>query len=421
MRRRTALAAAIAATLAVSLLGAPVAEGAQDSSGTPIDERAALADALVQDFGISKTQALANVDVQGRAGDIVGVAEKTLGDGYAGVWFDNATGKFRVGVAPSTDRDAAKRALEAADVAGDADLVPVDSTWAQLEAARDDLTLRANALIDDHQAVVGINAPDNAVQITLAQDAPASALAALHDAASRASIPVEFVAAADGQLSPVARTCSWPYCDKPLGGAVEVSGSRWTCTAGFFVRSLSDELPYLLTAGHCFTGGSETWTTYDTSLTLRTIGPRWNSTFGSAGDAGIVRINSSYFNVSGGYAAKIAAWTTGNGNYRIVDGRWSYYGLAICRYGRTTARQCGSVNNSGLINISVNVGGTWVAHETFMTACASSGDSGGPIVASNHAYGLLSTSQYNCPNNSGSYFEEVQAAAPAMHTFVASG
>jgi hypothetical protein len=99
------------------------------SSPSAADDRGASAAALVRGFGISEAQALHNVDVQAQARDIVSRLENALGVGYAGLWFDNIAGKFRVGAAPSTDQQAARTLISRLGVARDAEVVPVSSTW----------------------------------------------------------------------------------------------------------------------------------------------------------------------------------------------------------------------------------------------------------------------------------------------------
>lgn len=109
-RDGTGWIAAVVAMVLVAVLGAASGAQAAQAAGTASpDDQAALAAALVRDFGISEKQALTNVELQARAGDIVGALEKSLGDGYAGVWFDDASGQFRIGVAPSTDEQASRR------------------------------------------------------------------------------------------------------------------------------------------------------------------------------------------------------------------------------------------------------------------------------------------------------------------------
>jgi streptogrisin C len=147
------------------------------------------------------------------------------------------------------------------------------------------------------------------------------------------------------------------------------------------------------------------------------IGPLWSYHDDAVnGDVGIIRITDSYWSL-GGTASKIAAWTTGNGNYQVYGGAYSYYGLSLCRYGATTARKCGTDNDPSQINATIDGD----AHETYNTACSNAGDSGGTFVAANQGYGLVSFGVAgNCPA-SGTWYTEVVPAANTVNVHVAYG
>lgn len=326
MRDGTTWIAVLVAMLMVLLAVVSEAQAAPGTSAASPDDRAALAGVLVRDFGISEQQALANVDTQTRAGDIVSALEKSLGDGYAGVWFDNTSGQFRVGVAPSTDKQAAEQTLAGRGIEADSELVPVKSTWDELQAAAEAWTQRATALGIEKRAIVGVNAVTNSVAVTLSSEVSASDVASLDDAAASAPVNVNVVKGKDSLFEAQDMACHWPaYCDRPLGGAIGMGSPSASCTAGFLAFSNSGLNPYILTAGHCI-HGPETWWTYEYSTGIqRNIGPAVNNTDGPAGDVGIIGVTDPFWNVAGGMSAKIAAWGTGNGNYLIYGGAWSYY------------------------------------------------------------------------------------------------
>lgn len=381
------------------------------SSGGSVDgERAVLAEVLVRDFDIGKDRALRNVDLQTRARGIVDKLQDALGPGFAGVWFDNPSSTFRVGVADEAFRERAQQTLIQLGVDGDSELVPVRSTWAELEAEAAEITQSTKGL----KAAVGINAVENSVDVTVAASTATKAAEVVAEVEARSAVDVNVVHVQDFVFDGVQPdACAHPYCDRPLGGAIRINGPA-SCTAGFLAFSNVNLVPYILTAGHCFGGGGNWWTYHSNHSSWSWIGPSHNWTYGAAGDAGIVRITDPFWNVAGGKSAKIAAWTTGNGNYLIFGGAWSYFGLALCKYGATRPRECGSVNNASLIN------GNWwgIGHLTYMTACGQGGDSGGPHVAGNVGFGVHHGS-YGCPT-AGAFFTEAVAAGNAMNVYVAS-
>jgi len=99
----------------------------------------AMVEGYAEEMGVTDDEAWRHLTVQRQGGDAVGQAERRLGDGYAGVWFDNERGRFEIGVAPSTDRAAARAWIDSRKLGSSADLVPVESTWDELEAAKAEL------------------------------------------------------------------------------------------------------------------------------------------------------------------------------------------------------------------------------------------------------------------------------------------
>ncbi|MDO8210651.1 S1 family peptidase [Conexibacter sp. CPCC 206217] len=389
--------------------------GAAERSGVVSGaEREGLAAAIVRDFGVSERQALANVDVQARAGNVVEALQKALGDGYAGVWFDNDGGEFVVNAAAATDRDAVKATLARLGVATDARIATMDATWKELQQQAARWTERASDALPADQLMVGINAVTGTVNVTASERVGEAAVAGLREQA-RAVAPAVRVSTAPARVFEQREltACSHPYCDAPLGGGVQINGSGG-CTAGFLAFSNSDLAPYILTAGHCITAPANWWTYYANQVGWAYIGPNWNNAYDGRGDTGIVRITNAPWVSGGGMSAKLAAWTTGNGNYLIYGAGWSYFGQSLCHYGATNPRVCGTNDTAGWVNITA----FGLGAQTYNSACSSHGDSGGPWAAANVGYGVQS-SAYLCPS-AGSWFTEAVAAAANMGVHVAS-
>src|SRR5690348_12902891 len=86
--------------------------------------------------GVSTAVAAERLDVTRRGWNIVAEARAILGDDYAGVWFDNDSGRFKIGRVTGTPVARAEKVAAAADVSEDADVVEVRSTWDDLVAAQ---------------------------------------------------------------------------------------------------------------------------------------------------------------------------------------------------------------------------------------------------------------------------------------------
>lgn len=82
-------------------------------------------------------------------------------------------------------------------------------------------------------------------------------------------------------------------CDPPLRGSVWIRNDDdpGTCSAGFNVRSSSDNLPYVLTAGHCHDGGTDWYTQFEDESN-HDIGAFHNSRDDSVTDSGILKVDN---------------------------------------------------------------------------------------------------------------------------------
>lgn len=79
-------------------------------------------------------------------------------------------------------------------------------------------------------------------------------------------------------------------------------------------------------------------------------------------------------------------------------------GAAVCRSGPTTGWRCGTVTakNATIVYPEGTVSGL-----TRTTACAGSGDTGGPFLAGTLAQGLLSGGSGNCSTGGTTYFQPI--------------
>ncbi|MFF0153695.1 S1 family peptidase [Micromonospora sp. NPDC005203] len=145
------------------------------------------------------------------------------------------------------------------------------------------------------------------------------------------------------------------------------------CSVGFTATDYT--FNYIITAGHC-TQGYPHWTLPNG----QDVGPSLESNY-PENDYGLIWMNGP------------SVWATGtinlwNNTSRSIHG-WAtaVSGLSVCNSGKTTGFRCGSVLRT---NVTVNGAGGTVRQMVETNICTLGGDSGGPLFASNTAYGLNS-------------------------------
>jgi Trypsin len=194
------------------------------------------------------------------------------------------------------------------------------------------------------------------------------------------------------------QACFLNECDMPLRGgvAIGVSANTRDCTAGFIVRSRSDGVRYVMTAGHCLQGNNVDWWTWWENGEAHRIGPphtpRVVNDFDT--DAGLLRIN----NPSGWNPRPwVVVLSSGGPRPTVEDEDYpirakgtaaSIVGEYVCKTGTTTLTECGIVTGTGF-----TAGGT--GHLARVEVCTLTGDSGGPYYVNRTAYGIHSAGTSN--------------------------
>lgn len=420
--RRLVPLSALLAVSGLAVLSAGAAIAVEPGEGWPREAAATYS----KEAGVSEAEAKRRLAVQARAGDIVRVLRAELAEDFAGVWIDRASGRFKVGLAPTTSKSAAASVLRQRGIENDADLVQVRSRWQELEAAKKRWVERAKGLLANQQAIVGIDPTRNAVTVEVSPRAAESDIDSVRRDAEKEDVVVRVEERPAENFDISAAACSWPYCDKPIRGGTRIFASnfRSSCTGGYLVRSLSDYKPYLLTAGHCFYGYiGEWWQTWNTAGDDRFYGQVHNAVRDSSGDVGIIKVTDPYWDPLP--KPMVAAWT-GNELHPLSGGTgWSYYGQFTCRLGATTNVRCGW---NGAVDKAVPIDYcpgppqcvVYVNHMTASSNCALEGDSGGPVIAYNTAYGI--TDAYvgsGCPTQ-GSYYMEAFWAENRVGVYLAN-
>jgi hypothetical protein len=360
-------------------------------------------------------------------------AGPALGSRFGGIWIDEQDhGRIKVGMVGAKAAD--REWVDAQGFRGAADVVEVPRSLSDLEAAAEWLWSRAVALNQD--TVDSGSSWTLAVSIT-----PRRSTANLYipPVAHRSEQQRAFIEEARMRLGsalfveeyetpPHEGACTIalpPYCDPPLRAGIAIDYPA-DCTGGFPARSRSDNKLYLFTAGHCTRNRPDTWWTWFPDGTQHDIGPVHNCIAGRGpanscgqgyGDYAILRVlNPSGWDQGRGWVFVRTSdpnagedGTTRDTAYEINDALRVSEGWRVCKSGRH-GTSCGRV-------VELNVGYTSVtsgySYDFLASAnyCGQEGDSGGPIDAFHHAYGIHQGGGDDCTK----FFQSIVNAQDGMN------
>lgn len=356
---RTALFTVVATTVAA--LSAP-ALAADDFSP-------ALKFAMQRDLGIFEGQIPQYLRTERIAEAQGALAERALGDRYAGGWIERkADGSFAYVVATTGNAKAARlQGVEVREVRHS--LKALETAKARLDdirrLARDaDTALRGvqTWYVDPatNSVVIGVvpGATQKAVDFVAVSGADAS------------TVRFETV---EGEVRPMATI---------RGGIEYVINSAYLCSVGFSVTRGSTK--GFATAGHCGDPGNSV------AIGGATVGSFSGSSF-PGNDYAWVSVGSSntlqpyVYNYSGG-------------NVVVRGSTEAATGASLCRSGRTTGYRCGTITAK---NVTVNYAEGTVYGLTQSNACVGGGDSGGSwITGAGQAQGVTSGGNAQSGTNS---------------------
>ncbi len=378
------LACSSAQAGAVGLSGfleGPISAFPPESNGAPIPER------LAADQHISVAQAERDLELQTLAGNIAGDLAARLGGNFAGIWFDNQTGTFHIGIAPTTSRASAEAVAADHGVASHSDLQSVAHTWGEVQAAASRLQDRIAASIGSTPFAVVASASANTPIVELATTAPQSDVATVNASVAASPVPAHVVRVGRPLLmaEPTAE-CAWPYCNKPIRGGVRINGGNYICTEGPMERD-ANGYPYILTAGHCTEDfGGTWWTKPATPANACNIGNPVAGAVAQHIDAVVISAPGA----CGTMASGIVEWRTQYEYYKVHGVVGAYAGLYECHPGAASVNECGTVeavNTSAVI--AYKKGAILVEHLDRLCATAIGGDSGGPVQYGNSEWTYL--------------------------------
>lgn len=380
MRLRKLKALCIGGTTIAAMVftGPGPASATPDGGALPADPAVQF---LMERYDLDRANALARIAVQDRAVALQDALDAALGDSYGGIWLDQAAGgAVFIGVRPG--QAAHVRRLSAASGLAQAVLIPVARSLSALKAVQAAIRISADGSLG--LRVGGIYSPTNQVNLRVSKSArhlspdPVAKLKRTYPGAIRV---------VDDMGSPMPASCISGgefnvFCDAPLRGGVGIFANL-SCSAGFNVRSVSDGLRYLLSAGHCNAGG--TWQTRFANGEIHTIGIRHNSYYNANGDAMIITINNpTGWNPQPWVFVDGDGSTVRNETYPIARHGSTMIDMTVCMTGQRDGTECGQVIDvdregaGGVLHVAEVEGG-----------CIRGGDSGGAVYRNSTAFGIV--------------------------------
>lgn len=336
--------------------------GATAAPNDPYAPTKEVVDAMVEQFGLTPSEARGRIRAEGRASDIREAARQAAGAAFAGAFFDPASLSLVVRVTDPATFDAVRATGAVPQL--------TDTSYAELQQELHVLDSRTDTKppevtgwqIDESGSSVVVDVvggPTHGVR---------TFVAGLEHVAVRYDQP------------PVRTTAD-------LIGGMAITNSSGRCSLGFNARSSTGTV-YVLTAGHC-TNTAPTWSGW-----AGTIGSVAGSSFPTNDYGRIQRTNTAWVPTS-----KI------QGGSSVLGRTVAAVGTTVCRSGSTTGYRCGVVQ---ALNQTVCYAQGCVYQVTRTSACGEPGDSGGSFVSSTRqAQGVLSGGSGNCRFGGTTFFQPV--------------
>jgi hypothetical protein len=416
-----------AAVIGALLLGILIFLSAPPQASADVSAQAVAE--YADEFGISDVAAETVLETQRQGAGIVDHLKEELGDGYAGVWFDNEAGEFVVPVTGSASRSAVARQLAAASLADRARTVPVQSTWGELTAAQRRVDHGLDDLLSAGKIQTYVDPRSNSVVVREARGLDASERAAVRQAAAGQGVEVEVEPTDATSLRIELEACkAAPHsvCDRPIRGGMRIQqagtplASEAGCTAGFKATGDTFGNRFILTAGHCYAHGPHEWTSYTPDEAKRYLG--WVQAANYPGqDNAAINANGTYWDTPWGPNV-IANWGTNQESPINYEG-YSYLGQGnVCHIGSLSGKSCGSVVEMNVTS-STQYGTVINGLTKFQVICGNGGDSGGPVFTGDVALGIYTGSDpLGGPNescNKVGYYSEITQVTDALQAHVA--
>lgn len=316
--------------------------------------------ALQRDLGIFPGQLPQYLQTEKLARTQAAAIEREFGAQFAGSWIERkADGSFQVVAATS----GARKSTTLAGV----EVRNVRYSLRQLQAAMDLLDVGANA------RVKGIAKPIGGVQSWYVDPRSNAVVVKVDEGATDAGVDFVALSGADSAQVRIEQSPGTLQTTANIVGGIEYSiNNASLCSVGFSVTRGSTK--GFVTAGHCGTVGA-----------IARIGGVQVGSFAArvfpGNDRAWVSLSSTQ--------TLLPRVSNYNGGYVTVRGATeAAIGAAVCRSGRTTGYQCGTITAK---NVTANYAEGAVRGLTNANACMGRGDSGGSwITSAGQAQGVMS-------------------------------
>lgn len=339
--------------------------------------------AMQHDLGLRPEQAASRLGAETQANRLDAIAQRVLGDKYAGGWFDPATGRL---VAQTTD--AARAAtLRASGV----DVRTVSHSERQLDGIKNALDSAAGRAAPPSITGWYVDTRSDSVVVTVNRTA--------RDAATE-----QFLARANGLGANTVREVDVTESVRTLttirGGDPYYIDKRARCSIGFAVQG------GFVSAGHCGQAGSTA-----TVASGAALGTFQGAHFPGAGDY-------SWVKAAAGAAPQPVVNNYRGGTMPVRGSTPAAVGASVCRSGSSSGWHCGTIQAK---NQTVNYPEGTVSGLTKTNVCAEPGDSGGGWLSGQQAQGVTSGGSGDCKNGGTTYFQPVNQILSAYGLTLLTG
>jgi streptogrisin C len=375
----------------IPLVLAMAAAAAAPSDNVP----AALRAAMQRDLGLNSAQLSQYLKIERLASLQEKQLAKAQGAQYAGSWIERKpNGNFQLVVATTS--------LRPQKGAADVSIRNVRHSLADLNASKGqlDTVLAQGGKVP--KGVYGwyVDLPSNSVVVTIGQGKQQAGINFV--AASGADVRnIRFVTEAEAPTLRATLKGGLGYLRNPGDGYL------YACSIGFNVTK--GTTPGYVSAGHCGDAGEPVYLEGSAGTGPQwTLGPQFGtfqaSNFPNPGQTGN---DWSWVATTSGNTPTATVYGWGKGDVTVHGSTAVGVGAAICRSGRTSGWQCGTVEATGQ-TVSYSSGET-ILNLTRTTACSEGGDSGGSFITGpGQAQGVLSGGSGTCKGKhrtSRSYFQ----------------
>jgi hypothetical protein len=284
-----------------------------------------------------------------------------LGPNYTGQWFDPGSGHIKIGITSAGYERTVEQDLDNYGLAEVADIVTEPASWKQLEESESSLAATLSKLLEAGHITIELVPDKDAVLVTKSSSLSSSENTELNKAIAEQTVPTVVNESTAASLEPTPTDCAYGACGHPLRGGVRIRGAAIApeCTAGFIVRSNTDQKPYVMTAGHCIKGAAgvgQLWrakyhatgeseaNAQSREANLQNIGKAHSFVYGSTneglggttskGDEGLIAITPGYFWGEDPLAPALIVY----GNSALETTRDEHYNIIGTEYNETVPR-----------------------------------------------------------------------------------